>query len=100
MSFSAQPVVIDGKGHLLGRLASIVSKQVSREPLSKIVTARWIGLGGYRCRKGGDGMGGSVEERCPKVENVFGGGDTCWRLGRLDGGFSCNVECRIGTKLT
>jgi len=38
MSFSSQPVVIDGKGHLLGRLASIVSKQVSREPLSKIVT--------------------------------------------------------------
>lgn len=29
MSFSSQPVVIDGKGHLLGRLASIVSKQVS-----------------------------------------------------------------------
>lgn len=29
MSFSAQPVVIDGKGHLLGRLASVVSKQVS-----------------------------------------------------------------------
>ncbi|ORY20784.1 hypothetical protein BCR39DRAFT_76391 [Naematelia encephala] len=28
MSFSAQPIVIDGKGHLLGRLASIVSKQV------------------------------------------------------------------------
>ena len=29
-TFSAQPIVIDGKGHLLGRLASIVSKQVSR----------------------------------------------------------------------
>lgn len=30
-SFSSQPVVIDGKAHLLGRLASIVSKQVSCE---------------------------------------------------------------------
>jgi hypothetical protein len=29
-SFSSQPVVIDGKAHLLGRLASIISKQVSR----------------------------------------------------------------------
>lgn len=29
-TFSAQPVVIDGKGHLLGRLASIISKQVSQ----------------------------------------------------------------------
>ena len=29
-SFSSQPIVIDGKGHLLGRLASIVSKQVSQ----------------------------------------------------------------------
>lgn len=29
MSFSNNPIVIDGKGHLLGRLASIVSKQVS-----------------------------------------------------------------------
>jgi hypothetical protein len=28
-TFSAQPIVIDGKGHLLGRLASIISKQVS-----------------------------------------------------------------------
>ena len=31
MSFTAAPIVIDGKGHLLGRLASIVSKQVSLE---------------------------------------------------------------------
>ena len=30
MSFSTAPILIDGKGHLLGRLASIVSKQVSR----------------------------------------------------------------------
>jgi hypothetical protein len=30
-TFSSTPVVIDGKGHLLGRLASIVSKQVSWE---------------------------------------------------------------------
>lgn len=28
-AFSAQPIVIDGKGHLLGRLASVVAKQVS-----------------------------------------------------------------------
>jgi large subunit ribosomal protein L13Ae len=28
-TFSSQPVVIDGKAHLLGRLASVVSKQVS-----------------------------------------------------------------------
>jgi hypothetical protein len=28
-TFSSQPIVIDGKGHLLGRLASIISKQVS-----------------------------------------------------------------------
>ncbi|KAK6905982.1 ribosomal protein L13 [Kwoniella mangroviensis CBS 10435] len=27
-NFSAQPIVIDGKGHLLGRLASIISKQI------------------------------------------------------------------------
>jgi len=33
MSFSTSPIVIDGKGHLLGRLASIVSKQVSRRIL-------------------------------------------------------------------
>lgn len=29
-TFSTQPVVIDGKGHLLGRLASIIAKQVSQ----------------------------------------------------------------------
>lgn len=28
-SFSTQPIVIDAKGHLLGRLASVLSKQVS-----------------------------------------------------------------------
>lgn len=28
-TFSSQPIVIDGKGHLLGRLASVISKQVS-----------------------------------------------------------------------
>ncbi|KAI5449457.1 60S ribosomal protein L16A [Naganishia albida] len=27
-TFSTQPVVIDGKGHLLGRLASIIAKQI------------------------------------------------------------------------
>ncbi|ADV25581.1 ribosomal protein L13 [Cryptococcus gattii Ru294] len=27
-AFSAQPIVIDGKGHLLGRLASVVAKQI------------------------------------------------------------------------
>ncbi len=28
-TFSSAPIVIDGKGHLLGRLASIIAKQVS-----------------------------------------------------------------------
>lgn len=27
-TFSSQPIVIDGKGHLLGRLASTIAKQV------------------------------------------------------------------------
>lgn len=27
--FTSEPIVIDGKGHLLGRLASILAKQVS-----------------------------------------------------------------------
>ncbi|OCF42112.1 ribosomal protein L13 [Kwoniella heveanensis CBS 569] len=27
-NFSAQPIVIDGKGHLLGRLASVLAKQI------------------------------------------------------------------------
>jgi hypothetical protein len=28
LTLNSQPIVIDGKGHLMGRLASIVAKQV------------------------------------------------------------------------
>jgi large subunit ribosomal protein L13Ae len=27
-SFSSTPIIIDGKGHLLGRLASVISRQI------------------------------------------------------------------------
>jgi large subunit ribosomal protein L13Ae len=27
-TFSSAPIIIDGKGHLLGRLASVISKQI------------------------------------------------------------------------
>jgi hypothetical protein len=59
MSFSAQPVVIDGKGHLLGRLASVVSKQVSRRALLQIATKvggiGWTGrVLGHGVRAGSD----------------------------------------------
>ena len=45
-SFSSQPIVIDGKGHLLGRLASIVSKQVSQIYRVVILSEFQGGLGG------------------------------------------------------
>lgn len=50
-TFSSTPVVIDGKGHLLGRLASIVSKQVS-----------WEGWGG--------GVGGGMRLGVLEWENA------------------------------
>lgn len=36
-TFSSQPIVIDGKGHLLGRLASTIAKQVG------ICCGKWEG---------------------------------------------------------
>lgn len=35
-TISAAPVVIDGKGHLLGRLASIVAKQILNGQASQV----------------------------------------------------------------
>ncbi|KAK1925592.1 structural constituent of ribosome [Papiliotrema laurentii] len=46
MSFSTQPVVIDGKGHLLGRLASIVSKQILNGQKVTVVRCEEINVSG------------------------------------------------------
>jgi ribosomal protein L13 len=45
-TFSASPVVIDGKGHLLGRLASVVSKQVCRADMNSASDKGNLGHGG------------------------------------------------------
>ncbi|KAI9638252.1 structural constituent of ribosome [Dioszegia hungarica] len=45
-SFSSQPVVIDGKAHLLGRLASIVSKQILMGQKVTIVRCEEINVSG------------------------------------------------------
>ncbi|ORX37460.1 ribosomal protein L13 domain-containing protein [Kockovaella imperatae] len=46
MSFSSQPVVIDGKGHLLGRLASIISKQILSGQKVTVVRCEEINVSG------------------------------------------------------
>lgn len=45
-TISSTPIVIDGKGHLLGRLASVLAKQVS------LVIDSWKQEGKDRGRKG------------------------------------------------
>ncbi|WVR06108.1 ribosomal protein L13 [Kwoniella sp. DSM 27419] len=45
-SFSAQPIVIDGKGHLLGRLASIISKQILSGQKVTVVRCEEINVSG------------------------------------------------------
>ncbi|ODN78005.1 ribosomal protein L13, variant 2 [Cryptococcus amylolentus CBS 6039] len=45
-SFSAQPIVIDGKGHLLGRLASIVAKQLLSGQKVTVVRCEEINISG------------------------------------------------------
>lgn len=65
-TFSAQPVVVDGKAHLLGRLASIVSKQVS------LALAHWKGIGD---RTGignkGNQRGAGRDDGCRHVKEVL-----------------------------
>ncbi|WVQ82527.1 ribosomal protein L13 [Cryptococcus sp. DSM 104549] len=45
-SFSAQPIVIDGKGHLLGRLASVISKQILSGQKVTVVRCEEINISG------------------------------------------------------
>ncbi|WRT64434.1 ribosomal protein L13 [Kwoniella shivajii] len=45
-TFSAQPIVIDGKGHLLGRLASIISKQILSGQKVTVVRCEEINISG------------------------------------------------------
>ncbi|WWC66107.1 60S ribosomal protein uL13 [Kwoniella pini CBS 10737] len=45
-NFSAQPIVIDGKGHLLGRLASIISKQILTGQKVTVVRCEEINVSG------------------------------------------------------
>lgn len=46
MSFSTKPIVIDGKGHLLGRLASVVAKQLLQGQKIVIVRCEEINISG------------------------------------------------------
>ncbi|KAK8866171.1 ribosomal protein L13 [Kwoniella newhampshirensis] len=45
-SFSAQPIVIDGKGHLLGRLASVLAKQILSGQKVTVVRCEEINVSG------------------------------------------------------
>jgi len=45
-TFSSTPIVIDGKGHLLGRLASIVSKQILSGQKIVVVRCEEINISG------------------------------------------------------
>lgn len=45
-TFSSAPIVIDGKGHLLGRLASIISKQVLNGQKIVVVRCEEINISG------------------------------------------------------
>lgn len=45
-TFSSTPIVIDGKGHLLGRLASIISKQALSGQKIVVVRCEEINISG------------------------------------------------------
>lgn len=45
-TFSSTPIVIDGKGHLLGRLASIISKQILNGQKIVVVRSEEINISG------------------------------------------------------
>lgn len=45
-TFSSTPIVIDGKGHLLGRLASIISKQILSGQKIVVVRCEEINVSG------------------------------------------------------
>ncbi|GFZ46065.1 60S ribosomal protein L16-A [Saitozyma sp. JCM 24511] len=45
-TFSSQPVVIDGKAHLLGRLASVISKQILSGQKVTVVRCEEINISG------------------------------------------------------
>lgn len=45
-TFSSSPIVIDGKGHLLGRLASIISKQVLNGQKIVVVRCEEVNISG------------------------------------------------------
>ncbi len=74
-TFSSQPIVIDGKGHLLGRLASIISKQVSiavwideHEDVEEI--AGWCG-GMATTTAVGEGLATLIEDPESNLQNKW-----------------------------
>lgn len=66
MSLLLQVIVVDGKGHLLGRLAAIVAKQALSGQKIVVVRCEDVNVSGeffrnkrkYRIKKGTDQMGG------------------------------------------
>merc|ERR1719150_2110071 len=46
MGFSSQPIVIDGRGHLLGRLASLVAKTLLQGQRVVVVRCEGINISG------------------------------------------------------
>lgn len=45
-TFSSAPIIIDGKGHLLGRLASIIAKQILSGQKITVVRCEEINISG------------------------------------------------------
>jgi large subunit ribosomal protein L13Ae len=45
-TFSSSPIIIDGKGHLLGRLASIIAKQILSGQKITVVRCEEINISG------------------------------------------------------
>ena len=69
-TFSSSPIVIDGKGHLLGRLASIISKQILSGQKIVVVRCEEINISGSFFR---NGCANLSRELGPRVSPGAGG---------------------------
>ena len=81
MSSARQQVIIDGKGHLLGRLASIVAKQLLNGQKIVVVRCEALNISGefFRAKRAYTRVGNPP----PRLVKQTTAQDSAWRIVKL-----------------
>lgn len=90
---SSQPVVVDGKGALLGRLASVLAKQILNGQKITVVRCEDINVSGGFFRNKVSIRGGKIRVVLRNEASIVGGQQVT-RQGRERSWSDCRAKCR------